>query len=221
MQLADNPITKIILEKLKHKNFRNLNHLIFDEKRPTEFQYELQDLKIDITRQSLDKEIKEDLIDLAKETKIKTKISALMSGAKVNLSENRSVDHFNLRKEERFKTQEWKKLRNFVQNISSKNNFKHIVNIGIGGSDLGPLMVNKALKSFYKVPDILYLSNIDPTKISEIFIKCNPKETLFIVTSKSFSTLETLENAKIVAEWLSKHKVALNNSMVAVTSQRN
>ena len=137
MQLADNPITKIILEKLKHKDFRNLNHLIFDEKRPSEFQYELQDLKIDITRQSLDKEIKKDLIDLAKETKIKTKINELISGAKVNLSENRSVDHFSLRKEERFKTQEWKKLRNFVQNISSKNNFKHIVNIGIGGSDLG------------------------------------------------------------------------------------
>ena len=94
------------------------------------------------------------------------------------------------------------------------------MNIGIGGSDLGPLMVNKALKSFYKVPDILYVSNIDPTKISEIFIKCNPKETLFIVTSKSFSTLETLENAKIVAEWLSKHKVSLNDSMVAVTSVR-
>ena len=220
MQLADNPITKIILDKLKYKDFRNLNHLIFDEKRSSEFQYELQDFKIDITRQSLDKEIKKDLIDLAKETKIKTKINELISGAKVNLSENRSVDHFSLRKEERFKTQEWKKLRNFVQNISSKNNFKHIVNIGIGGSDLGPLMVNKALKSFYKIPDILYVSNIDPTKISEIFIKCNPKETLFIVTSKSFSTLETLENAKIVAEWLTKHKVSLNDSMVAVTSLR-
>ena len=62
MQLADNPITKIILEKLKHKDFRNLNHLIFDEKRSSEFQYELQDLKIDITRQSLDKEIKEDSV---------------------------------------------------------------------------------------------------------------------------------------------------------------
>ena len=81
-------------------------------------------------------------------------------------------------------------------------------------------MVNKALKSFYKIPDILYVSNIDPTKISEIFIKCNPKETLFIITSKSFSTLETLENAKIVAEWLTKHKVSLNDSMVAVTSLR-
>ena len=92
MQLADNPITKIILEKLKHKDFRNLNHLIFDEKRSSEFQYELQDLKIDITRQSLDKEIKEDLIDLAKETKIKTKISGLMSGAKINLSEKLLID---------------------------------------------------------------------------------------------------------------------------------
>ena len=86
MQLADNPITKIILEKLKHKDFRNLNHLIFDEKRPSEFQYELQDLKIDITRQSLDKEIKKDLIDLAKETKIKTKINELISVSYTHLT---------------------------------------------------------------------------------------------------------------------------------------
>ena len=62
MQLADNPITKVIFEKLKRKDFRNLNHLIFDEERSSEFQYEFQDFKIDITRQSLDKEIKKDLI---------------------------------------------------------------------------------------------------------------------------------------------------------------
>jgi len=220
MQLADNPITKVILEKLKRKDFRNLNHLIFDEQRSSEFQYELQDLKIDITRQSLDEEIKRDLIDLAREINIKSKISELVSGAKVNLSENRSVGHFKLRKEERFKTQEWRKLRTFVKNISIKKNFKQIVNIGIGGSELGPLMVNQALKSFYKTPEISYVSNIDPTNISEIFVKCNPKATLFIITSKSFSTLETLENAKIVAEWLSEHKVALNDSMVAVTSSK-
>ena len=218
MQLADNPITKIIFEKLKRKDFKNLHHLIFDEERSSEFQYELLDFKVDITRQSLDKEMKEDLINLAKEINIKVKINELVSGAKVNFSENRSVDHFNLRKEERFKTQEWKKLQGFVQHIHNKNNFKHIINMGIGGSDLGPLMVNQALKSFYKTPEILYVSNIDPINISEIFVKCDPKTTLFIITTKSFSTLETLENAKIVAEWLSVNKVALNDSMVAVTS---
>ena len=77
MQLADNPITKIIFEKLKRKDFTNLNHLIFDEERSSEFQYELLDFKVDITRQSLDKEIKRDLINLAKETNIKAKINYL------------------------------------------------------------------------------------------------------------------------------------------------
>ena len=115
MQLADNPITKIIFEKLKRKDFKHLNHLIFDEERSSEFQYELLDFKVDITRQSLDKDIKRDLIDLAKEINIKAKISELVSGTRVNLSENRSVDHFNLRKKERFKTQEWKKIQGFVQ----------------------------------------------------------------------------------------------------------
>ena len=70
MQLADNPITKIIFEKLKRKDFKNLHHLIFDEKRSSEFQYELLDFKVDITRQSLDKEIKKDLKEKEKKQKI-------------------------------------------------------------------------------------------------------------------------------------------------------
>ena len=95
-----------------------------------------------------------------------------MSGAKINCSENRSVDHFNLRKKERFETKEWKNLINFAKVILNKKSFKSIVNVGIGGSDLGPLMVNQALKSFYKGPKVFYISNIDPINLIEVFEKC-------------------------------------------------
>ena len=79
-------------------------------------------------------------------------------------------------------------------------------------------MVNQALKSFYKGPKVFYISNIDPINLIEIFEKCDPKTTLFIITSKSFGTLETLENAKIIHKWLTESNVSLNDAMVAVTS---
>ena len=218
MQLSQNPITKIINDKLKFKDYNNLSNLMFDQQRIAEFQFEFQSLKVDITRQNLDKEIKDDLINLAKKANIKSKIKRMMSGAKINCSENRSVDHFNLRKKERFETKEWKNLINFTNIILNKKSFKSIVNVGIGGSDLGPLMVNQALKSFYKGPKVFYISNIDPINLIEIFEKCDPKTTLFIITSKSFGTLETLENAKIIHNWLTESNVSLNDAMVAVTS---
>ena len=117
MQLAKNPITKTLNEKLKYKDFKNINKLLSDEDRLNDFQFNLGDLNVDITRQSLDKEIKDDLIKLAKKSNIKEKIKAMASGSKINFSENRSVDHLNLRKVERFNTQEWEKLVTFTNNI--------------------------------------------------------------------------------------------------------
>ena len=218
MQLSQNPITKIINEKLKFKDFNNLSNLIFDQERITEFHFKFQDLNIDITRQNIDKEIKDDLINLAKKTKIKSKIKQMISGAKINRSENRSVDHFNLRKKEYLETKKWKNLINFTKKILNKKSYKNIVNVGVGGSHLGPSMVNQALKSFYKGPKIFYVSNIDPINLIEVFGKCNPKTTLFIITSKSFGTLETLENAKMIKNWLADSNISLNDGMIAVTS---
>ena len=218
MQLSQNPITKIINEKLKFKDFNNLSNLIFDQERITEFHFKFEDLNIDITRQNIDKEIKDDLINLAKKTNIKSKIKQMISGAKINRSENRSVDHFNLRKKEYLETKEWKNLINFTKKILNKKSYKNIVNVGVGGSHLGPSMVNQALKSFYKGPKIFYVSDIDPINLIEVFGKCNPKTTLFIITSKSFRTLETLENAKMIKNWLAESNISLNDGMIAVTS---
>jgi len=106
MQLADNPITKILREKLQEKNFDNLDKLINEVDRTNEFQLKLGDLLIDFTRQSLDAEIKKDLIELAKKSNILQKIKQISNGKKINFSENRSVDHFKLRQINRQYSQE-------------------------------------------------------------------------------------------------------------------
>ena len=168
MQLAKNPITKTLNEKLKYKDFKNINKLLSDEDRLNDFQFNLGDLNVDITRQSLDKEIKDDLIKLAKKSNIKEKIKAMNSGSKINFSEHRSVDHLNLRKVERFNTQEWEKLVTFTNSVLTSKKFEYIINVGIGGSDLGPMMINQALKDFHECPEIFYVSNIDPTNMSDV-----------------------------------------------------
>ena len=94
----------------------------------------------------------------------------------------------NLRKVERFNTQEWEKLVTFTNSILTSKKFEYIVNVGVGGSDLGPMMINQALKDFHQGPEIFYVSNIDPTNMSDVLEKCNPLKTLFIITTKSFGT---------------------------------
>ena len=218
MQLADNPITKILREKLQEKNFDNLDKLINEVDRTNEFQLKLGDLLIDFTRQSLDAEIKKDLIELAKKSNILQKIKQISNGKKINFSENRSVDHFKLRQINRQYSQEWKKLVGFVNESLIKRKYEFIVNIGIGGSDLGPLMINESLKDFHNGPKIFYVSNIDPTNIFDILKKCNPTKTLFIITSKSFSTLETITNANLAKDWLLDANRSINENMIAITS---
>ena len=221
MQLAKNPITKILIEKLKYKNFNNINQYLSNKERLNEFQFNLGELNVDITRQSLDKEIKDDLIMLAKKSNIKEKIKLMVAGSKVNISENKSVGHLNLRKINRFTSPEWKKLINFSNNVLATNKYEFIINVGIGGSYLGPMMTNQALKDFHEGPKIFYVSDIDPTNMSDILKKCNPLKTLFIITSKSFGTLETLQNARVAKDWLSGASRSINDSMVAVTSSKH
>ena len=218
MQLADNPITKILNKKLKLKNFENLSELVNKRDRLKNFQFNFEDLIVDITRQSLDEDVRNDLIELAKFANIKEKIQDLMNSSKINYSENRSVDHFQLRQKERFNSSEWQKLSTFSNKVLNNKQFNYVVNIGIGGSDLGPLMINEALKDFHIGPKIYYVSNVDPVNIKDVLTECNPLNTLFIITSKSFSTLETLENALIAKKWLLNAGKSMNEAMVAITS---
>ena len=218
MQLAHNPITKILNEKLKSFDFNNLEYLMFQKERVNQFEYRLGDLVVDLTRQPLNQEIKEELIKLARASNIQQKIKDMISGEKINISENRSVGHFALRNPNRFKSNEWLKLIKFTNKILAEKKINHIINVGIGGSDLGPLMVNKALKPFTTGLTISYASNVDPSNMSDILENCDPLKTLFIITSKSFGTLDTLKNAQIGKNWLLNAGVSIEESMIAITS---
>ncbi len=182
------------------------------------------------------------LLQLAKECKLKEAIEAMFTGEKINVTERRSVLHTALRNfsgkpvnvdgvdvmPDVFKVLEQIKL--FCTKVHSGewkgytgSKIKYIVNIGIGGSDLGPVMVTEALKPYW-VDGIqtYFVSNIDGTHISEILKKVTPEETIFLIASKTFTTQETMANAHTARDWflqqakeaahIAKHFVALSTN---------
>ena len=137
MQLAHNPITKILNEKLKSFDFNNLEYLMCQKERVNQFQYKLKDLVVDLTRQPLNQEIKNELIKLARVSNIQQKIQNMVSGQKINISENRSVDHFGLRNPNRFKSNEWLKLSKFTNKVLAEKKITKLP------KTMGPIPIKK------------------------------------------------------------------------------
>ncbi len=181
-----------------------------------------QDLWVDITRQHLTPKILADLYLLADACDIRAKINALYAGEAINQTENRAVEHLNLRHPDRKQTQEWKQLSGFVEKIRTEGQIKSVVNIGIGGSDLGPAMLSHALAPYIapiaKGPELHFVGNVDPSHLYDILAQCRPNETLFIITSKTFTTAETMANARLAKDWLIQHGVEPKTALVGVTA---
>jgi glucose-6-phosphate isomerase len=164
------------------------------------------------------------LLKLAEECKVKEAIEAMFNGDKINETENRSVLHVALRnfsKEPMYSEGKdvmpqvkkvLRQMKSFCDKIHSGEwrgysgkKIRYIVNIGIGGSDLGPLMVTEALKPYW-IENIqtYFVSNVDGTHIVETLKKVKPERTLFLVASKTFTTQETMTNAHTAREWFLK-----------------
>ena len=172
---------------------------------------------VDFSKQLIDQTALKDLLALAKQSKVLEKFAEMRSGAKVNFTESQPALHTALRAKStdvvnvdgknvvRQVHDELSKIQVFTEKIRSEKKFKKIVNIGIGGCDLGPALIYDALQTNQE-PDIecLFIANFDSTEINLALAKCKPHETLFIVSSKSFNTAETLANAQIAARWLAK-----------------
>lgn len=217
-----------------------------DPKRADKLSLVKGDIHFDFAKNRINGDTLSLLINLAKETKVKEAISAMFSGKMINETEKRSVLHIALRNfgktaiksEGKDVMPDVRKVQNkmkaFCKSIHEGNHLgytgkkiKSIVNIGIGGSDLGPLMVTEALKP-YKIKDIeaYFVSNIDGTHIVETLKKVNPETTLFLIASKTFTTQETMTNAHTAREWflkkakdekhIVKHFVALSTNEVEV-----
>jgi glucose-6-phosphate isomerase len=202
-------------------------------------------LLLDFSKNLIDDDVFSALLSLAKEAEVEAKRDEMFAGKEINTSEGRSVLHIALRDVHgEFKppvegvdevTDVLKHMKQFSDAVRSGEwkgytgkPIKSIVNIGIGGSDLGPAMVSEALKPYSK-RDLTahFVSNIDGTHMAEALRQCDPESTIFIVASKTFTTQETITNATTARDWflktasdkkhVAKHFVALSTNVKAAT----
>jgi glucose-6-phosphate isomerase len=234
-----------------HKKVREL-HLrqLFakDPKRGTNMTAEALGLFLDYSKNRITNETLQLLIRLAEECRLKERISAMFRGEKINLTENRAVLHVALRAPKgasivvdgenvvpkvhavldqmagfanRVRSGEWKG--------HTGKRIRNVINVGIGGSDLGPVMAYEALK-YYSDRNLTFrfVSNVDSTDFAEAVQDLDPTETLFIISSKTFTTLETMTNAQTARQWslaglggdeksIAKHFVAVSTNAAAVS----
>ncbi|MFK7048345.1 Glucose-6-phosphate isomerase [Flavobacterium columnare] len=240
-----NPTKTTAWNKLK-KHFTEIQDISMQEmfrndtKRAEKFHVEWNHFLLDYSKNRINETTLSLLIELAEECLLKEAITLQFSGSKINKTENRAVLHTALRAP---KTAElhldntniiqdiWEvkeKIKQFSEEIIlgkrkgySGKPFTDIVNIGIGGSDLGPAMVTEALSYYQNHLKIHFISNIDGDHSFEILKNLNPETTLFIVVSKTFTTQETLANAFIAKKWLLAHtdEQFIKNHFVAVSTE--
>jgi glucose-6-phosphate isomerase len=218
--------TKSWKKLLKHfesiKN-KKIVDLLDSRKSPVKFNLVWNDFIIDISKNLTDNTTLELLLELADECNLGDAILKQFRGDSINETENRAVLHTAVRTFKKdsiningkdiipsiFVTRE--KIKTFTNNILNGNlkgatgkSFTDVVNIGIGGSDLGPVMVVEALKHYCTKLNTHFVSNVDGDHVFEVIKNLNPETTLFIVVSKTFTTQETLSNANTIKSWLTK-----------------
>ena len=230
--------------KKEYKRFKNVQMRdLFknDEKRAKKYTLELDDLTFDYSKNRFDDQVLKALLKLAEESGVAQKRDEMFEGKKINFTETRSVLHTALRNRANKPVivdgrdvmgdinLVFSKMKKFSDDVRygkfkgyTGKKLTNIVNIGIGGSDLGPVMVCEALKKYWlKGINCYFISNIDGTAVAETLKDLDPETTLFIVASKTFTTIETLTNAKTCRKWLvdalgehavDKHFVALSTN---------
>jgi glucose-6-phosphate isomerase len=231
-------------EEIKTTPLRSL--FADDPQRADRFTIEAAGLFLDYSKNRITDETRKLLIQLAQESGLRERIDAMFRGEKINITENRAVLHVALRAPKgesiivdgqdvvppvhavldkmaafsnRVRSGEWKG--------HTGKRIRNLINIGIGGSDLGPVMAYEALK-YYSDRNLVFrfVSNVDGTDFAEAVIDLDPAETLFIVSSKTFTTLETMTNAHSARDWaikglkdessIAKHFVAVSTNATEV-----
>jgi len=226
-------------EIIQHTSIKELFEA--NTKRFEEFSIQYPTLLVDYSKNRINKETIQLLVDLAKETGVDQAIQQMFNGETINLTEGRAVLHTALRNRsneevlvdgkdvmpqinevlDQMKAFSEKVIAGEWKGFTGKE-ITDVVNIGIGGSDLGPVMVTEALKHYKTRLNVHFVSNIDGTHLAEMFKVVNPETTLFIVASKTFTTQETMTNAFTAKQWLlengaaeadvAKHFVALSTN---------
>ena len=216
-----------------------------DVDRTQKFHIQWNDFLVDYSKNIINQETIDLLLNLANEVQLKEAISTYFEGDLINQTENRAVLHTALRAKESANIlvdgvnvmpevySVKNKIKNFSNEVISGNKkgftgkpFTDIVNIGIGGSDLGPAMIVEALQFYKNHLNVHFVSNVDGDHVNEVIKKLNPETTLFVVVSKTFTTQETLSNAETIRSWflqsasqddVAKHFVAVSTNIQKVT----
>ena len=252
MSLKNNNPTKTIAWGKLNNHFREIKNKkiskYFDENsnRNNELTIKWKDFYVDFSKNRLEKKTINLFTELLKEIDLKDSINKYFNGDRINKTENRAVLHTALRAENnsslkldgvdlQSKIKSAKnKIKKFSDSIISgskkgytSKSFTDIVNIGIGGSDLGPSMVVDSLKFYKNHLNTHFVSNVDGDHVNEIIKTLDPETTLFVIVSKTFTTQETLSNATTIKNWflkkakqedVSKHFIAVSTNLEKVIS---
>lgn len=235
-----NEVCQRLQTKAKQMQKQKMTDLfVQNPQQASQFAVSVGDIYLDYSKNFIDQELMSALLALAESVDLKSAISRLLTGMNVNSTENRPALHTALRRplNKPLKINDvdvmqnigaqLQKMGSLVEKLHAKkwlgakgDAIKDVVNIGIGGSDLGPLMAVEALKHYQQTDlNLHFVSNIDPVVISDVLKKLDPATTLFIISSKSFSTPETLTNATVAKAWLTQHLGAdISAHLLAVTA---
>jgi len=247
-QINQSPIWQSLNQHKKDIESISLREMFkSDPNRFNQFHIQFNDLLLDYSKHRISKETISLLVKLAKEADVEGWRNRMFEGEKINSTEHRAVLHTALRNQNispiisdgedvmpKVKNV-LKKMRRFSEEVRSGQwkgftgkAITSVINIGIGGSDLGPAMVCQALKAYgSKTITPYFVSNVDGADLSQALEKCNPETTLFIIASKTFTTQETMTNAFSARDWflkaakdnqhIKKHFVALSTNQHAVS----
>jgi glucose-6-phosphate isomerase len=241
-----NPIKTESWTKLKtHFNEienKEIKNLLSSRSNPSSFNLEWNDFNVDISKNRVDNTTLNLLLDLAKECKLDDAIAKQFNGSVINETEKRAVLHTAVRADGNEKInvdgqnvipsilETRNKIKSFTNDVISGNlkgysnkTFTDVVNIGIGGSDLGPVMVVEALKHYSSRLKPHFVSNVDGDHVLEIIRDLNPETTLFVIVSKTFTTQETISNANTIKDWLvtNFNESAVSKHFAAVSTNLN
>lgn len=230
--------------EMQYVNMQDM--FVEDPQRAERFHIQWKQFLVDYSKNRINQKTIDLLLQLAQEVELKKAIEAQFSGENINQTENRAVLHTALRARptdtilvngknvvpEVYEVKE--KIKDFTEKVITKQlkgftgkPITDIVNIGIGGSDLGPAMVAEALGFYRNHLGIHFISNVDGDHLQEIMKQINPETTLFVVVSKTFTTRETLSNAETIRDWflryaqpedVAKHFVAVSSDALKATA---
>lgn len=214
---------KKLISHAKDMKSQHMNDLFAaDQDRFNKFSINLPSLLLDYSKNLVTEETMANLIALAKDCNVENWREKMFAGERINRTEDRAVLHVALRNRSKSPlildgeniTEEVESALNKIKSFSNKvrqgawkgysgKRITDIVNIGVGGSNLGPQMVTEALKQYSDHSlNVHYVSNVDGAQIAEVLRPLNPEKVLFIVSSKTFTTMETMTNAKTAVDWL-------------------